>query len=372
MEFVNATDMVAGYTLGLDPSGRESLVVVLKGTFGIPADGDEPRLLDEQVPLVDSDTFEGEPGFSAPVYEADYAPVKPKCDVLLLGCAYAPRGRATAAVNASLEVGPIRKTIRVVGERRWNNFLFWTWPGRPKPFKTMPISYGRAFGGVDPVPAEPKLGRTYLPNHVGVGYSVSLWGRGRMTKLPAPNTEQPGKPVRGTRGRYRPMSFGPVGRAWLPRPRWAGTYDQKWLDEVMPFLPKDFDTRYFQCAPEDQQMPYPQGGETVKLTGLTPEGRCAFRLPRLDVPLEFDLRDEKEMQVHRPVVDTLVIEPDLRRFSMVWRFARPLKRNLFEVQRVIAGRMPAGWYHARRTGKNYAGSVGATVRTQVGVMEPGS
>jgi hypothetical protein len=36
MELVNSTRMVAGYTMGLEPSGRELLVVAVKGTFQIP------------------------------------------------------------------------------------------------------------------------------------------------------------------------------------------------------------------------------------------------------------------------------------------------------------------------------------------------
>ena len=74
MNLVNATKLVAGYTMATDKTGREWLVVVAKGTYGIPARPDEePRLLDEQVPLVMTDEFTGEPGFSAPLYEIDFA-----------------------------------------------------------------------------------------------------------------------------------------------------------------------------------------------------------------------------------------------------------------------------------------------------------
>lgn len=84
MELFNATKMQAGYTMGMAPDGCESLVVVVKGTFRFPERFDqEPALADEQVPLVMADTFEGEPGFSAPVYESEFPPKEPKCDVLL-------------------------------------------------------------------------------------------------------------------------------------------------------------------------------------------------------------------------------------------------------------------------------------------------
>jgi hypothetical protein len=85
MELLNSTRMQAGYTMGMRPDGRELLVVVVKGTFEIPKGAEEPKPAEEQVPLVEADTFTGEPGLSAPVYESDYAPVKQRCDVLLLG-----------------------------------------------------------------------------------------------------------------------------------------------------------------------------------------------------------------------------------------------------------------------------------------------
>ena len=78
MDLLNATKMQAGYTMGVEPSAREHLVVAVKGTFTIPKNGGEPALAEEQVPLVEADAFTGEPGFSAPLYEADYPLRKPR------------------------------------------------------------------------------------------------------------------------------------------------------------------------------------------------------------------------------------------------------------------------------------------------------
>src|SRR5215475_4010168 len=105
MELLNATGMPAGYTLGMQPDGRELLVVAIKGTFTIPQNGEAPRLAAAQVPLFEADIFTGEPGFSAPLYESDYAPHKLRCDVLLNGSAYAPGGKPTQRVWVSLQVG---------------------------------------------------------------------------------------------------------------------------------------------------------------------------------------------------------------------------------------------------------------------------
>src|SRR5262249_2280148 len=145
--------------------------------------------------------------------------------------------------------------------------------------------------------------RYYPPNHAGVGYHEYTSGK-FMDGKPLPNTEEQGSKVSNPKGSYRPMAFGPVGRGWQPRPKWAGSYDQKWLDEVFPFLPADFDERYYQSAPEDQQIPYPQGGETVELLNLTPGGKSTFTLPKRDVPIVF-FRKSGEKEEKQAVIDTI-------------------------------------------------------------------
>jgi hypothetical protein len=47
MQLLNGTKMTAAYTQGLDKTGREHLVVVVKGTFILPLDGSKPRLASE-------------------------------------------------------------------------------------------------------------------------------------------------------------------------------------------------------------------------------------------------------------------------------------------------------------------------------------
>src|SRR5215510_12122014 len=134
MELVNSTRMVAGYTMGLEPSGRELLVVVIKGTFQIPKNGEPLRLADEQLPLVMADTFTGEPGFSSPVYEVDFVPRKHRCDVLLNGSAYAPDGRPTTRVEVGIRVGGMTKSFAVVGNRHWQAGVRGVTPSAPEAF----------------------------------------------------------------------------------------------------------------------------------------------------------------------------------------------------------------------------------------------
>jgi hypothetical protein len=364
MELLNATRMRAAYTMGMRPEGHELLVVLLKGTFTIPSDGEDPELAADQAELVEADTFAGEPGFSAPVYESDFAPIKPRCDVLLNGSAYAPGGRPTRRATVSLQAGPISKSFDVVGNRLWMGTVLGAVVSQPEPFTVMPISYDRAFGGIDNRHPDPAKHRYYEQNHAGVGFHHQT-GREFIDGTPLPNTEEPGRPVDDPGGSYRPMAFGPIGRAWMPRFKLAGTYDQNWVDNIFPFLPPDFNELYYQAAPTDQQMDYPRGGEEIVLRNLTPEGYTSFRLPSITVPVVFYPKHGENKETNA-AIDTIFIEPDMRRFTVTWRSHVPLRKNMFEIEQILAGEMPKAWYRARALGKTYYPSLAALVGDKKG------
>lgn len=339
MNLHNATKMLADYTMGLQPDGREVLVVVVKGTFTIPENpAREPVLAEEQAPLVTTDVFTGEPGFSAPLYEIDYALRKPRCDILLNGSAYAPFGKPVERLTVSLRVGSWMKSFDVVGKRVWLAGALFTGVSNPEPFKVMPISYNNAFGGVDRSQEDPLKHRWFLANHVGVGYHEYM-DLQYMDRAPLPNTEETGHPVRRPNHNYSPMAFGPLGRAWQQRVKFAGTYDQNWLDHQCPFWPTDFDDHYYQAAPADQQIDYPRGGEEVELVNLTPGGKTAFKLPILDIPVVFHLMNGEKKETNT-VLDTIVVEPDQKRFMLTWRTHLPMRRNIHEMREVSAGKVP--------------------------------
>jgi hypothetical protein len=355
MNLINATKMQAGYTMGIQPDGRELLVVVVKGTFTIPTDEkQEPKLAEEQMPLVMTDVFTGEPGFSAPLYENDFAPCKPKCDVLLNGSAYAPGGKPTERVTVSLRVGSWSKSFDVVGNRVWQAGALCIAVSKPEPFTVMPISYNNAWGGIDKSQEDPAKHHYYPLNHAGVGYHEYTSGK-YMDGKPLPNTEESGNKISNPKGKYRPMAFGPIGRAWQPRPNLAGTYDQNWLDNKFPFLPDDFKDAYYQAAPSDQQMDYPRGGEEVELVNLTPQRCPVFRLPRLlGMPVVFFLRTG-EMKEVPAAVDTVLFEPDKKRFMLVWSSSLPLRRTIREVRQAALGRTALHWQRIERREKRTIG-----------------
>ena len=361
MELLNATPLQAAYTMGTEPSAREHIVVAVKGTFAIPDDGGPAALAAEQAPLVMADEFWGEPGFSSPRYEVDFALRKPRCDVLLNATAYAPHGQRVERVQVAVKVGQWFKTFHVVGDRIWEQRGA-TLPSAPERFTEKAISYEIAFGGIDDLDPDEDLHDAYTANPVGRGWyrQRNQW---RVPGRPLPNTEAIDDPVRAPWGTYRPVGFGPIGRGWSSRYPLAGTYDQDWLDNTFPFLPADFDEHYYQAAPEDQQIDHPRGGEEVQLLNVTPQGRTRFFLPAIDVPVVF-FRNNEEPLHQQAALDTIVIEPDLGRILLTWRASVPLKRNMFEMTQVLVGNMSRAWWRARELGKTYYPSIGQMVRAQ--------
>ena len=75
LEIKNRTPFAAAIVPGLDKEGRDTVTVVVKGTFDL---GGRTSLAvsEKQVPIVHAETFHGEPGVSSIRYEADACPAK--------------------------------------------------------------------------------------------------------------------------------------------------------------------------------------------------------------------------------------------------------------------------------------------------------
>lgn len=351
MNLINvAGHTTAEATLSVDADGRQHLLVVFKATYRIPENGRPARPLLPPAPLAFSDDFVGEPGLSALWSENDFAAVKEQCDVLFKAQAHSPDGRPVTRLDVAVRVGDLQKAISVVGDRVWEKDLFILRHSRPQAFVAMPLDYGRAFGG-SPVYEDDGPPDPYPLNPFGQGYSRKPEAAGLHGRR-LPNLEKPGRPVRRPDGSYHPEALSALPRTAPPRRDYAGTYDQNWRDNIAPFLPPDFDPRFFQSAPPDQQITPPIGGEPVSLINLMP-GRpeVHFELPRLDtVPVRVLKRD---LSVAEPAVraDTLFFEPDEGRFSVTWRTRCPLSfRGLREVKTVVIGQICSKWWEAVRRG----------------------
>lgn len=359
MQILNQTPWLAEFTMGMDTSAREYLSLVVKGTFAFPGDAqDPPRPAEAQRPLVMADEYTGAPGFSAPLWETDFAFRKGRSDVILQGAAHAPESRPAERVRVGVAVGGWSKQFDVVGQRQWQTLGPAITATRPYPFTRQPFSYDTAFGGPDrSLKCDPRP-PVYAPNPVGLGFA-SATGHGEITGLPLPNTEDPADPVASPFGRYRPMALGPIGRAWPERRRYAGTYDEAWKANVFPFLPADFDERYYQTAPADQQIDPPRSGTPVVLLNLTPRGREAFRLPDTLLPLRV-YRGREACLDAAVLPDTLILDPEVREFMLVWRIWVPIRRIISEFTEAWIGPPTPPMLRAREFGRSFLRVTAAT------------
>ncbi|AHG92994.1 Protein of unknown function DUF2169 (plasmid) [Gemmatirosa kalamazoonensis] len=353
LQLKNPTGLAATMFLSPDPDGVDTLYAVVKGTFALdqPLDAaGEPPLAAEQIPVTVSPEHWGDPATSSLKAASDISLLKPATDVLLVGHAHAPNGRPTTWMDVGLAVGPIRKVVRVFGDRVWLHDAVWT-PSAPAPFTKMPLVWERAFGGAEEVEGvrheEPR-------NPVGAGLRAPN-GPGPTVGMPLPNLEDPADPVTSWKSGHTPACFAPLCAHWMPRRRWAGTYDERWQSTRAPYLPTDFDPRFFHLAPADQIAPgHLLGGEPVELHGVSPWGPVRFVLPRAQVGVSFVL-DGAE-QPRAAVLDTVLIDADAARLTMVWRAALRCDKQVLRVSeiRVAARRAAPGVAAPPSGGASYA------------------
>ena len=346
-----------------DVTGREHLVIIAKSTWQIPASGQRPRPLPPQA-IEPSDIFEGPPGESAMLYGSDMARFKPRCDVLFNAQAHSPDGAPVRELGVVWQVGALRKGLKVHGPRTWRKQFGMLSPGEAEPFTAMPLHFGRAFGGTRSYTKGAGdnaivLAEAHPINPAGIGW-YGPHSEDDPVGQPVPNLEALDDPVKKPNGKQTPIAFSAIARHWHPRPTFAGTYDEHWKKEVFPFLPEDFDEQYHQCAPEDQQMPYPVGQEQVILRNMV-AGRpdVRFKLPRLDGVTVRVLRKDYTSAEMVAVADTLYFEPDESRFSVVWRASVPIKRGIQEFVTVAVGPVNTEWWHRQAGGSGGCGNCGS-------------
>ena len=310
----NRTPYAAERSWVQDKDAMQHWIVVVKATFDIRADG-STAVSETQEPIVRLGEHRGDPAASSLLYEADIVGRKVATDVVVNGTAYAPHGRKAQSVEVRIRVGSIDKTLLVTGHRFWLAHAGGIAMSSPEPFVTMPLVYERAFGGFDRSDPDPVQHRLYDTNPVGAGFATRAK---HLHDKPLPNVEYPSQRIRDWTDRPVPAGLGSIPRWWSPRREYAGTYDHRWVDERMPLWAVDFDDRYHQSTPADQQVPgFLRGGEFVELTNLTPNGLLRFALPR--VHIGFTTFFGAAQRHHVGQLDAVIIEPDRSRVMVSWQ-----------------------------------------------------
>ena len=328
LQLDNKTPYAAERTIVMSKTGEKSWVVVVRAAYYIRHDGTTELLAEQKQPLYAAE-HTGVPGESSIRYETDMIPTKPATDVVINGQAYAPQGKPASAVTVAITVGPLRKSLVVFGDRHWEVALMGGLiMSSPTKFDRMPIIYEHAFGGWDK--ANPENEKLYPQNPIGRGFATKS---NHLDGHRLPNVEYPHHLISSWKDRPPTAGLGAIASYWSPRLEWGGTYDADWLKHKMPLLPDDFDDRFYQCAPVDQQVRERlRGGEPVTLQNLTEAGFLRFVLPK--VYLTFSSRFGKRRQEHRGSLQTVIIEPDLPLVTLVWQTSLACHHSIHELDRV--------------------------------------
>jgi hypothetical protein len=319
MSFANETRFAALPVPLLDREGNDVLVVIVKATFVVDAEG-EARLADPQHDIRVSDVPRNpDDPASSLLFPSDLCVEKRGTDVVVVGDAVSPKPVTVMDVGVQLrEVVP----LRVHGTRVFYQGPLGASIGPAQPFTRMPVAYELAYGGMTD-----DLGTVEMKNPSGVG--VAKRG-GDLVGKRAPQIEHPARPHKTASDQHPPMGFGPIMTHWSPRRELGGTFDQAWQAERMPLLPRDYDTRYANVAhPSLQLDPHLSPGEPIGVVGMSLEP-LATKVPAL--PIEVRARyDGGDRAVYTPPIDTVIIVPEKRTLEIVARAALLIGRG----QRVL-------------------------------------
>ena len=303
MQLTNMTQFPALAFQATGQHGQPSQVVAMRATFDIKPDG-ALAVPDEQQPLALTDEYFGEINRSSVRQESDLVPCKPKCDIIVNATAYAPGGAPSRGFTVGVKLckpadergapGPVvlDKKLIVTGPRCWEKSLLGGWKLRLPTMSiiSLPLRYEYAFGGECRIelddPAAERVGRKFLlgpeqrashpavadeaplahaacdDNPLGMGFAAEWYLKAkRMNIFPAPQIYSPKNPVTVLGKAYAPEGFGIVTKAWRQRLKLAGTYGDAWREKRWPHLPEDFDPVFWNGAPPDRRLPFPEGGE---------------------------------------------------------------------------------------------------------------
>src|SRR5205807_136808 len=171
--------------------------------------------------LIDRYHNDGDPQETTVRIENETAPFKVATDVVVVGSVWAPNLKPTRQTDATFEVGTVKKTVRVIGDRTCEHRTGQS-PrvSDPEPFVEMPCQYDRAYGGVDET-SSPGMVFMYPRNPRGTGFVLQNAAE-KVNGLRLPNFEDPtdlltpDRLVLGDPMRWSGMPL-PQGFGWFPK-----------------------------------------------------------------------------------------------------------------------------------------------------------
>ena len=327
LQLNNHTPFDSKIMLSTNPKGADVLVLGVKATFTILPN---IQLAEAQIPLCLEDEYLDEPETSSLRYASEMLFPKPGADVILNGHAYAPEGQTVGVIDTYLAIGNVSKTLRVFGDRLWIH----GGQSEPQPFEKMPLVYENAYGGLHHYQADKPIGPdsalAVAENPLGKGFIGKRTNKD-MVGQHLPNLEDPRYLIRTPQDQPKPAGYGYIPSSWPPRKDYAGTYDENWTKTRAPFLPTDFDERFFLNGSKGLSFERKTfvGGEPIRLVNLM-QGQpdLQFNLPVCHLTAGFKFMGQWH-ELDLPI-ETVMIEPDENRLMIVWKAAfncnkKPLK-----------------------------------------------
>ncbi len=339
------TRLVPGHA----PDGGHILSVLAKNTYTIAHQQTAVEDRASPLPWFEADLYwgSGNPATDAIRVESDLVAYKPCVDFILVGSAWAPRGKRAKFFDAGVQVAGANRLIRVFGDRTVQIKTFGFEFSDPESFESMPLHYGLAYGGTDSV-SDPGTTYTYPRNPVGKGFLVKKDLKA-LHGLSLPNLEDPRQLLSADNllvGKFAdwqrmpiPQAFGPMGRNFQPRLELAGLpqddrASQEWArqkslaalpevgsgpESVPPDAPPLLNPLFFNGAPEGQRFPFLKGDETVRLGYMDPDFPLFdFQLPNDTPSLWIEVNDEG-LEELKPVLQTVVVHKETNQVTLVWR-----------------------------------------------------
>jgi hypothetical protein len=352
----NKTPFSAKMFATFDSKACEKHILVVSASFTAKA-RDAVSISQEQMEISPVDTYWGDPANTSIRQPGQMVFDKPCVDVIVSGHAIPPNGRRITSMEIGIKISDISKVLLVSGDRFWKHGVTGKIPSSPNYFERIPVTFERAFGGgvglIDSIATPYELRN---PVGVGVGGHRSIHPN---VNTEIPNFEYPNDRQLNVDQRPMPACFGALAPGWKPRSDHAGTYDSAWLKEQAPLLPHDFDTRFFQFAPEDQRSNSVKVDDLVQVNGMTPEGIWQFQVPHVNLPVTLTYSDR--LQKAFLSLDCIHLEPDLYRVSMIGRLVIQVRRNYAPLEHIVIGKASAAWIRARSSGKVYRPNKGSVL-----------
>ena len=317
----------------MDKSAAEQLIIAVKASYTISERG-EIAPAEEQDPISPVEQFHGDPVSTSISQEAELGPPKQATDVFLVGSAFALE-RGARHTEVRFRVGDNEKVAVVIGNRKWVRGVGGATFTEPEPFESIPLTWENSFGGIDLTPSDQAHHANEPRNPVGRGF------RARHSQAPwedvlLPNVEDPANYIRSLGQQVDPVGFGPIGRNWEPRVKYAGTYDQQWIEERMPLLPDDFDDRFHNAAPAGlilarRAIP----GDWVDVVGCTTTGRVFFQLPEFRPDVNVMIGDAtRDVALE---CDTVTVDTNRMRLLLLFKGMLRVHREVPRLRRTTIG-----------------------------------